>query len=151
MKQTLFFLAAAILTGTAVGAHAQQQTPAQSQNAPQYQQAPQTQNAPQTQTAPQYQQSPQTLTTQTQYQQQCPPVYQGPPPNPEGPMVNIGRRHGNLRQAQGFLVESYEAIQQAQASNDYELGGHAQHAIDLISQAAEELRLAANVSNREGH
>jgi hypothetical protein len=148
MKQTLFLLAgAAILAGSTSFAHAQaQQQPApQTQPAPQYQQQPQTQP-----NQTQYQQAPQQA-AQPQYQQQCPPVYQGPPPNPEGPMVNIGRRHGNLRQAQGFLVESYEAIQQAQASNDYELGGHAQRAIDLISQAAEELRLAANVSNREGH
>jgi hypothetical protein len=142
MKQRLVVLtASAILAVSTVAAHGQaaQQPAPQDQPPPQYQQQPQTQ----------YQQPPQQA-AQTQYQQQCPPVYEGPPINPEGPMVNIGKRHGNLRQAQGFLVESFEAIQQAQSANDYQLGGHAQRAKDLITQAAEELRMAANVSNREG-
>ncbi len=138
MKQRMFNILAgsAMLACSAVVVQAQA-PPAQSAPAPQTQAAPQTQGAP----AP---------APQIQYVQQCPTVYQSPPPNPDGPMVNIGGRHGNLRQAQGFLVESYEMIQQAQMDNDDQLGGHAQRAKDLITQAAEELRLAANVANREG-
>ncbi len=75
---------------------------------------------------------------------------QGPPPGYQGPVVNIGKHHGQLRDAQGYLVQAYHAIENAQQNNDGQLGGHAQRAKDLINQADAELRQAANVSNREG-
>jgi hypothetical protein len=67
-----------------------------------------------------------------------------------GPVVNIGERHGNMRRAQESLVAAYQAISDAQAANDGQLGGHAARAKDLITQADYEIRQAANVSNREG-
>jgi hypothetical protein len=75
---------------------------------------------------------------------------QGPPPGYQGPVVNIGRHHGQLREAQGYLVQAYHSIENAQQNNDGQLGGHAQRAKDLINQADAELRQAANVSNQEG-
>ena len=66
------------------------------------------------------------------------------------PRVDIGARHGQLRAAQQNIVSAYQAIDRAQQNNDGQLGGHAQRAKDLLSQANEELRLAANVSNSEG-
>jgi hypothetical protein len=68
----------------------------------------------------------------------------------QAPVVNIGNRHGNLRNAQSNIVEAYQRIDRAQAANDGQLGGHAQRAKELLIQADIELRLAANVSNAEG-
>jgi len=68
------------------------------------------------------------------------------------PVVNIdSHRHGNLAAAQGYIVNAYQRIQRAQSANHGELGGHAQRAKDLLTQADAELRLAADVANEEGH
>ena len=68
----------------------------------------------------------------------------------QAPVVNISNRHGNLRTAQQDIVNAYQKIQNAQAANDGQLGGHAQRAKDLLAQADSELRQAANVANAEG-
>ncbi len=68
----------------------------------------------------------------------------------QAPVVNIGNRHGNLRNAQGNIVQAYQRIERAQAANDGQLGGHAQRAKELLIQADIELRQAANVANAEG-
>lgn len=69
----------------------------------------------------------------------------------QAPVVNISRyRHGNLAVAQSSIVHAYQSISQAQQANDGQLGGHAQRAKDLLVQADQELRLAADVSNSEG-
>ncbi len=64
------------------------------------------------------------------------------------PYVNIDRhRHGNLAAAQSSIVDAFNRISDAQRANDGQLGGHAERAKQLLSQANEELRLAADVSN----
>ena len=69
----------------------------------------------------------------------------------QGPVVNIDKnRHGNLAAAQSYIVQAYQKIDAAQAANQDQLGGHAQNAKNLLTQADAELRLATNVSNREG-
>jgi len=68
----------------------------------------------------------------------------------QAPVVDIGNRHGNLRAAQQYIVSAWERIGQAQHDNDGQLGGHAARAKDLLVQANEELKMAANVSNSEG-
>jgi hypothetical protein len=68
----------------------------------------------------------------------------------QSPVVNISSKHGNLRAAQGFIVEAFQKIDAAQKDNRDQLGGHAQKAKDLLVQADQELRLAADVSNSEG-
>jgi hypothetical protein len=68
----------------------------------------------------------------------------------QAPVVNISNRHGNLRSAQTSIVEAYRSVVRAQGANDGQLGGHAQRAKDLLIQADQELRLAADVSNAEG-
>ncbi len=68
----------------------------------------------------------------------------------QAPVVNIGARHGNLRSAQQYIVQAYQKLEAAQSANEDQLGGHAQKAKDLLSQADAELRLAANVSNANG-
>jgi hypothetical protein len=66
----------------------------------------------------------------------------------QAPVVNIDRRrHGNLAAAQSYIVQAYQRLDQAQQANEDQLGGHAQRAKDLLSQADGEIRLAANVAN----
>lgn len=69
----------------------------------------------------------------------------------QSPVVNIDPyHHGNLAAAQSSIVSAYQSINRAQQANDDQLGGHAQRAKDLLVQADQELRLAANVANSEG-
>jgi len=65
----------------------------------------------------------------------------------QAPAVDIGGRHGNLRAAQQYIQEAWQRIDIAQQDNNYNLGGHAGRAKDLLIQANEELRQAANVAN----
>jgi hypothetical protein len=95
-----------------------------------------------------------TMGCATQAQQYGPPPQYDGPPQPygnEGPVVNIGERHGNLRNAQINIVQAYHFVQMSQHDNHGQLGGHAQHAKDLLVQADAELRAAADVSNAEGN
>jgi hypothetical protein len=64
------------------------------------------------------------------------------------PYVNIdSSRHGNLAAAQESIVQAFDRISDAQRANDGQLGGHAQRAKELLSQANEEIRLSADVAN----
>ncbi|HYG07113.1 MAG TPA: hypothetical protein VD865_12010 [Stenotrophomonas sp.] len=66
------------------------------------------------------------------------------------PVVNIGERHGNLRAAQEHIVQAYQLVGDAQQANDARLGGHAGKARQLLIQADQELRLAADAANHGG-
>jgi hypothetical protein len=68
----------------------------------------------------------------------------------DAPFVDIGNRHGNLRDAQEHIVAAWQAISRGQEANDDRLGGHAGRAKELLGQANEELRQAANVANEHG-
>ncbi|WP_243042884.1 hypothetical protein [Dyella sedimenti] len=68
----------------------------------------------------------------------------------QAPRVDIGYRHGNLRDAQEHIAQAWQLVSDAQIDNDYQLGGHAGRAKALLAQADEELRLAADVSNEHG-
>lgn len=90
---------------------------------------------------------------QTVVYEQAPPVVYTQAPTViymQAPVVNIGNRHGNLRNAQIDIVHAYQKIDSAQQANDGQLGGHAQRAKELLIQADEELRQATNVANAEG-
>jgi hypothetical protein len=66
----------------------------------------------------------------------------------QAPIVNIDpHRHGNLAAAQSYIVQAYQKIDAAQHDNHDDLGGHAQRAKKLLTQADAELRHAANVAN----
>ena len=66
----------------------------------------------------------------------------------QAPYVNIDPdRHGNLAAAQSNIVQAFGRINDAQRDNNDQLGGHAQRAKELLSQANQELRLAADVAN----
>jgi len=57
-------------------------------------------------------------------------------------------RHPNLAAAQRFLDQAFVRITDAQKANEFDLGGHAAKAKELIDQANRELKLAAEVANR---
>ena len=65
----------------------------------------------------------------------------------QAPVVNIGERHGNLRAAQQYIQSAWQRIDAAQVDNNYNLGGHAGRAKELLTQADEELKLAAITAN----
>ncbi len=57
-------------------------------------------------------------------------------------------RHGNLAAAQRLVVQAFEKLSDAQFANDSHLGGHAGRAKELLRQANEEIKLAAEAANR---
>jgi len=65
----------------------------------------------------------------------------------QGPAVTVGDRHGNMRAAQQLIQQAWRKIDDAQHDDHYNLGGHAGKAKDLLSQASEEIRLAADAAN----
>jgi F0F1-type ATP synthase membrane subunit b/b' len=58
-----------------------------------------------------------------------------------------GKRHPNLARAQHQTDAAYQSIVAAQQANEFDLGGHAQKAKELLDQANRELKQAAEVSN----
>ena len=63
------------------------------------------------------------------------------------PAQNIGMRHGNLRAAQQSVLEAFDYITKAQIDNRYDLGGHAGRAKELLREASDELKMAAQTAN----
>jgi len=65
------------------------------------------------------------------------------------PVENINpHHHPNLAAAQRLSQQAYEKIIAAQQANEWDMEGHAQKAKDLLEQANEQLRLAANWANK---
>jgi hypothetical protein len=56
-------------------------------------------------------------------------------------------RHGNLAAAQRLVAQAYDRMTAAQQANEYQLGGHAARAKELLRQASEEMKLAAIDAN----
>ena len=67
------------------------------------------------------------------------------------PKRNISRvLHPNLAAAQRLSREAWEKINEAQQANEWDLQGHAQKAKNLLDEVNNELKLAAEASNRRG-
>jgi len=65
-----------------------------------------------------------------------------------GPAHNISpQRHPNLAAAQTSIDHAYRRIETAQGANRDRLGGHAEKAKELLAQAANELKMAAEYAN----
>ena len=65
------------------------------------------------------------------------------------PKANVSAgRHPNIAAAQRLSQQAWQRIVDAQKANEWDLGGHAQKAKDLLDQANRELKLAAETSNR---
>jgi hypothetical protein len=66
------------------------------------------------------------------------------------PPENVGpRRHPNIAAAQRLVEQAFNKIVAAQDANEFDLGGHAQKARELLDQANKELKQAAEASNRD--
>jgi hypothetical protein len=66
------------------------------------------------------------------------------------PVENINaKRHPNLAAAQRLCDQAFQKIQAAQAANEWDLGGHAAKAKELLDQASRELKEAALAANKE--
>jgi F0F1-type ATP synthase membrane subunit b/b' len=68
------------------------------------------------------------------------------------PARNVSpHRHPHLAAAQKHARQAYQQTLDAQRANEWDLGGHAQKAKELLEQVNNELKAAAEVSNEHGH
>jgi hypothetical protein len=67
------------------------------------------------------------------------------------PVVNIDKNvHPNLAAAQQHIVEANRYIATAQKDNRYDMKGHAEKARQLLMEANQELKAAAEAANAAG-
>jgi hypothetical protein len=65
------------------------------------------------------------------------------------PAKNINKgAHPNLARAQTQAQNAYNSVVMAQEANEWDLGGHAQKAKNLLDEVNKELKLAAEQSNK---
>lgn len=65
------------------------------------------------------------------------------------PVQNINRqKHASLAEAQAAIVQAYQKVDVAQRYHKEHLGGHVQKAKDLLAQAAQELKMAADYADQ---
>jgi hypothetical protein len=65
------------------------------------------------------------------------------------PVTNVGARHPNLAAAQRLIEQAHDRITAAQKANEFDFGGHAAKAKDLLEQAAREIKEAAETANEK--
>ncbi len=67
------------------------------------------------------------------------------------PARNVNpHRHPHIAAAQRLAHQAWEKVSEAQRANEWDLGGHAQKAKELLDQVNNELKMAAEASN-ENH
>jgi hypothetical protein len=65
------------------------------------------------------------------------------------PPENVSpKRHPNIAAAQRLVDQAFNKITAAQEANEFDLGGHAAKAKELLDQVNRELKLAAETANR---
>ena len=65
------------------------------------------------------------------------------------PKENVsGARHPNIAAAQRLVQEAWDRVVAAQEANEWDMGGHAQKAKNLLGEANRELKVAAEAANR---
>ena len=57
-------------------------------------------------------------------------------------------RHPNIAAAQRLVRQAFEKIAAAQRANEWDMNGHAQKAKELLDQASNELKEAAEAANQ---
>jgi hypothetical protein len=66
------------------------------------------------------------------------------------PVQDINKRvHPNLAEAQRLVAEANQYLIKAQKANKYDMQGHDEKARQLLAQANQEIKAAANVANAE--
>ena len=61
---------------------------------------------------------------------------------------NMAELHGNLAAAQRSVRQAFDSITAAQQDNNYHLGGYAGRAKELLREANEQIKFAAQTANR---
>jgi hypothetical protein len=56
-------------------------------------------------------------------------------------------RHPNLFAAQTYILQAIDKLAAAQKANDYDMGGHAAKAKELLKLAYDQIKLAAEAAN----
>jgi hypothetical protein len=65
------------------------------------------------------------------------------------PVQNVSaKRHPNLAAAQKLTDQAFNKITAAQQANEWDMDGHAQKAKELLDQANNELKKAAEAANK---
>ena len=65
------------------------------------------------------------------------------------PVRNVSAaRHPNIAAAQSLARQAWEKVSAAQRANEWDLGGHAQKAKELLEQVNDELKQAAEAANK---
>jgi hypothetical protein len=68
------------------------------------------------------------------------------------PEENIDPRvHPNLSEAQHLIAKAFDRLSMAQTANEFDMGGHAAHAKELLEQASHEIKVAAMTANLQHH
>jgi hypothetical protein len=65
-----------------------------------------------------------------------------------GALIAQGPHRPNLMAAQDLINRAFDRISAAQQANEWDMSGHAAKAKDLLGQAKEQIRLAAEAANR---
>lgn len=66
------------------------------------------------------------------------------------PPQNVSKKHHpNLAAAQHLVEQAFNRITEAQRANEFDMGGHAEKAKDLLDQANKELKAAAEAANKD--
>jgi hypothetical protein len=66
------------------------------------------------------------------------------------PIDNVGKRHPNLKAAQHLCTKAYEKLVASQQANEFDEGGHAQKAKELLEQVNQQIKEAAEFDNARG-
>jgi hypothetical protein len=68
------------------------------------------------------------------------------------PAQNVSSaRHPNLAAAQRLCADAFAKIDAAQKANEWDMGGHAKRAKELLIQASDEIKQAALAANSKHH
>ena len=68
----------------------------------------------------------------------------------KAPVHNVNAsHHPNLSEAQRLSHQAWERLEAAQKANEWDLGGHAKKAKELLEQANEEIKAAAETANHK--
>lgn len=65
------------------------------------------------------------------------------------PPAKGAKGHPNLTVAQRLIAQAFDKLEAAQKANEYDLGGHAAKAKDLLRQAKVEIQLAADAAGKD--
>lgn len=60
-------------------------------------------------------------------------------------------RHPNLAKAQELIDRAIDRVSDAQQANEYDMGGHAARAKELLMRAREEIKMAAMEAHHHRH